>query len=154
MSDTYIGHAGSTLILFASNTLPVGLPLVDVSDDSDIFALAEDVIAEQVGTANGGTVSWSVSNPIEVTIGTVAGTPTDEGLNLIYSANKVQRGTKPARDKITISRILPNGETLTLVGGRMIAGTPAPTQQASGRLSSPSYRFSFSEIVRTPAIPQ
>lgn len=147
-----ISHTGTVVSISASNTtggVPVTLTSfpkdVDPVDIPDI-----DIADAEVGT-NGDLVSWSIASHIDVTLSIIPATLDHEFLAMLHAQNRVEKFKRSAGDKITLSRVCPNGEMVVLYGGRMITGTGAASFQSSGRIKTATYKFRFAKMVRTPA---
>jgi hypothetical protein len=72
-------------------------------------------------------------------------------MNILFEANRAEKGKLPARDVITLVRIAPDLSTLTLTGGKIISGTPATSMASSGRLKTAAYKLRFAKMLYTPS---
>ncbi|CAH7182401.1 conserved hypothetical protein [Vibrio chagasii] len=151
MTDATIGHLGAVVTISASETtagLPV--PLTSFPKDTDPFDIPEVTIAESEMGTNGDFISWEVANPVNITLSVVANTADHVLLQTMFNRNRPEKGKRPVGDKIVLVRVLPDGSTITLSSGRMMAGTVALSMTSSGKLSTPTYTFSFGKLVPTP----
>ena len=150
MADT--SHNGAIYTISASKTFAnVPLPISAFPKDTDPFDVPNTDIADmEIGT-NGDDISWDVINPIEASLAIIPATDDHEILQTICNANRAEKGSPSARDKITLVRILPNGETTTMKG-RMTSGPATTSLASSGKIKTPVYMFKWYKVFRTPAL--
>lgn len=146
-----LSHFGAIATVTASNTLPIPAPITHFADDADGMDLPEMTIAEMVMGTNGDAVTWTIAVPIELTLNLIPNTLSHLTMNILFEANRAEKGKLPARDEITIIRIAPDLSTLTLTGGKIISGTPATSMASSGRLKTASYKMKFAKMLYTPS---
>ncbi len=146
-----LSHFGSVATITASNTLPIPAPITHFADDADGMDLPEMTIAEMVMGTNGDAVTWTTAAPIELTLNLIPNTLSHLTMNILFEANRAEKGKLPARDEITLIRIAPDLSTLTLTGGKIISGMPATSMASSGRLKTASYKLKFAKMLYTPS---
>jgi len=146
-----LSHFGAIATITASNTLPVPAPITHFADDADGMDLPEMTIADMVMGTNGDAVTWTIAAPIEITVNLIPNTLSHLTMNIIFEANRAEKGKLPARDELTLVRIAPDGSTLTLTGGKLISGTPATSMASSGRLKTSAYKLRFAKMLYTPS---
>ena len=146
-----LSHFGTVATIMASNTLPEPVAITNFADDGDGMDLPEMTIGESAMGTNGDKASWSKSAPVLLTLNLMPNTPSHLAMNIIFEANRAEKGKLPARDVITLVRIAPDGSTLTLTGGNIEKGTPALSMASTGRVKSPSYTMSFAKMLYTPS---
>lgn len=146
-----LSHFGTVATISASNTIPTPLPVTHFADDADGMDLPQLSIAEMVMGTNGDAITYSIATPIEITMNIIPNTPSYLTMNTIFEANRPEKGKLPARDRITVVRVAPDGSTLTLSGGKLISGTPATSMASSGRLKTASYGLKFAKMIYTPS---
>lgn len=146
-----LSHFGTIATITASNTVPVPAPITHFADDADGMDLPEITIGDMVMGTNGDAVSWSVAAPINISLNLIPNTLSHLTMNIIFEANRSEKGKLPARDEITLVRIAPDGSTLTLTGGKIIGGMPATSMASSGRLKTASYSLRFAKMLYTPS---
>ena len=142
-----LSHFGTVATVSASNTVPIPAPITHFADDADGLDLPEMTIAEMVMGTNGDGVTYSIAVPIALTLNLIPNTSSHRDMNVIFEANRPEKGKRPARDKITLTRVAPDGSTLVLSGGSIISGTPATSNASSGRIKTASYKMSFTKMV-------
>lgn len=149
-----ISHTGATVILSASRTFPgAKLTLTSFPKDVDPIEIEDIEIADAEMGTNGDFISWSTANVINVTLSVIPFSADHELLSIILNANRIEKlKISPITDIIQLVRVLPNGETTTLINGKLISGPPSTSLQGSGRVKTVSFKFRFGEMVRTPAI--
>ncbi|CAH6851256.1 hypothetical protein EDB29_1011105 [Vibrio crassostreae] len=147
-----VGHLGAVITLSASvTTSGVPVPLTDFPKDTDPFDIPDIEIAETEMGTNGDLISWSVANPLPLTIGAIPNTEMHVFLQTLLSRNRPEKGKRPVGDTFVLVRVLPNGEVATFTGGKMTGGSPIPSMGSSGKLSTPTFSFSFAKLVVVPA---
>lgn len=146
-----LSHFGTIATILASNTLPVPVPITHFADDADGMDLPEMTIGEMVMGTNGDAVTWTIAAPIELAVNLIPNTLSHLTMNTIFEANRAEKGKLPARDILTLVRIAPDGSTMTLTGGKIIAGTPATSMASSGRLKTAAYKLRFAKMLYTPS---
>lgn len=147
-----VSHNGALYTIAASNTTAgIPIPITAFPKDTDPFDVPNTDIGDmEIGT-NGDEIFWSVINPIESTCAIIPGTDDHEIMQTILNANRAEKGKSSAKDKITVVRVLPNGETTTMKG--RITNGPATTSLASsGKIKTPTYMFKWFKVFRTPAL--
>lgn len=127
----------------ASRTFPLGIALTQFADDSDPLDIPGLQIADSAMGLNGDLISWSIANPIQVTLNLVPGSIDDIEMSILLEANRVGRGKVGARDVITLTLVYPSGNVVTLTSGIITDGTPSSAVASAGRLKSKSYSFKF-----------
>ena len=146
-----LSHFGTIATITASNTIPVPAPITHFADDADGMDLPEMTIAEMVLGTNGDPATWTLAVPIEVSVNLIPNTLSSLTMNIIFEANRAEKGKRPARDIISLVRIAPDGSTLTLSKGKFIGGTPATSMASSGRIKTSSYKLRFANMLFTPS---
>ena len=142
-----ISGFGTTILLRASVTYPVGLPhaITEFPDDTDPFDLPELEIAQAEMGLNGDMIVWAKAAPIIITLNLIPGSVSDLALMVLAEQNRIGRGKQSVGDRITLTRIWPNNirAPLVLAEGRL-TNAPAGTGVASsGRMKTNAYTFKF-----------
>ena len=147
-----VSHNGAIYTISASKTFAnVPVPISAFPKDTDPFDVPNTEIADmEIGT-NGEAISWSICNPVESTMAVIPATDDHEFMQLVYAANRPEKGSKSANDEITLVRVLPNGETTTMKG-KMTSGPATTSLASSGRIKTPTYGFKWFKVFRTPAL--
>ncbi len=150
MADT--SHNGALYTITASTTTAgVPIPISAFPKDTDPFDVPNTDIADmEIGT-NGDEITWNVQNPVSASCSIIPATDDHEIMQRIYDANRSEKGKTAAKDKITVVRILPNGETTTFKG-RITNGPSTTSLASSGKIKTPVYTFKFYKVFRTPAL--
>lgn len=149
--STDISGFGLQLSIVGSVTFPTGFGVSQFADDADPLDIPELTIGEAAMGLNGDLVTWSKAVPIPVNIAVVPNSDDDKNLAILFDANKVQRGKQPAGDEITMTAIYADGSTVTLTGGKLIAGMQSNSVASAGRLKSKTYKFMFEAAAGTEA---
>ena len=147
-----ISGTGLVVTVIASNTFPIGFPILEFADDADPFDIPEMTIAETSMSLNGTLNSWSSATPIPLVINLTPDQAEDVSMNIIGEANRVGRGKQSARDIITLVGIYPNGRTVTLKSGKMTKYQSSTSVATNGRLKTKKYEFMFQNVVVTPPL--
>ena len=146
-----LSHFGTVATITASNTLPIPAPITHFADDADGMDLPEMTIADMVMGTNGDAITWTTAAPIELSLNLIPNTLSHLTMNILFEANRAEKGKLPAPDEITLIRIAPDLSTLTLTGGKIISGTPATSMASSGRLKTAAYKLRFVRMLYTPS---
>lgn len=143
-----ISGFGLSINISASVTFPAGFVVTQFADDADPLDAVVRVIGDKSMGLNGDMLFWSTANPLEITLNVIPGGPDDRNLEAIADANTAARGKYPARDRITLVQIYPNGDVVTLSEGKMISSIPQNAIASAGRLKSKPYAFAFEQVNR------
>lgn len=142
-----ISGFGLSIIVRASKTFPLGIPITQFADDQDPLDIQDLQIADSAMGLNGDLITWSKANPIKVTLNILPNTLSDIELSILLEANRVGRGKISAQDIITMSILYPSGDFVTLTPGVITDGTPSSPVTSAGRLKTKSYMFTFENKV-------
>lgn len=144
-----ISGFGIRVRLIASNTFPAGITITQFADDAASLDIPSQQIADKAMGVNGDLVTWSVANPLPLTLNIIPGSEDDRNLAVLLEANRVARGKRGARDVITVSAIYPDETTQTWSLGKITDGVPGKGIAASGRMNSKPYMFTFENLTRS-----
>lgn len=142
MTDNVSGF-GTKLNVIASSTFPSGFIVTKFADDADPFDSPAITIADKAMGANGDLIVWNTASPIDVTINVIPDSVDDKNLSALAEANRVSKGKTSANDTITMVRISPNGDTLTLTNGAITTAVVATSIASSSRKKTKPYTFTF-----------
>lgn len=145
MSD--ISGFGLTVNIRASTTFPSGFNVTQFADDADPFDSPSQQLADVGMGLNGDLVTWSVAQPLAVTLNIIPNSDDDKNLAILAEANRVAKGKIPARDVITMTAIYPDGSTRTLSNGRLTDAMLGNSAASAGRLKTKPYVFKFENQV-------
>jgi hypothetical protein len=146
-----VSHNGYACFLAASKTtLGIPFPIMATPKDTDPFDMPNvDVADLEIGT-NGDPISWTVINPMESTIALIPATGDYELLQKVADSNRAEKGKPSVRDLMTLTRTLPNGETITAKG--YLTNVPvAFSLSSSGKIKTPTFGFKWFKVYRTPS---
>lgn len=143
-----ISGFGLKLWIVASATYPAGFPVSQFADDADPLDIPSITIAETGMGVNGDLVKWSKANPLKITVSVIPGSVDDINLGVLYDANRVARGKRGARDKITATVKYGDETVAILKEGIITDGMPANSVASAGRLKSKTYGFTFEDVSR------
>ena len=142
-----IAGFGTSIVLVASGTYPVGFAIEALADDSDPIEIEDIEIAEEVMGVNGQTASFSKPAIIPVSISVLPTAISQQALNILFQANLVGANKSVNDDVITLTIVYPGGHGVVFTDGRMIGGPPASSLASAGRLKTMTYKFSFGGYV-------
>lgn len=143
-----ISGVGLQIQLIASVTYPaIGVNITDFADDSDPLDFPSLQLADKAMGLNGDLVSWGTANAIPMTVNVIPGSDSDIALSILAEANRVGRGKKSAKDRITAVVMYPDGLPVTLTGGVLTDAMPANSVASAGRKKSKPYIFAFENKV-------
>lgn len=129
--------------LVASTTYPVGVSITRFADDTDPLDAPVVTAAEVAMGLNGDLVAWNSPNPRLVTLAVIPGSDEDRALAMLVEANTAARGRMPARDRITLTVIYPDGRQTTLSEGVVLTGSPILSVASAGRYKTRVYQYAF-----------
>ena len=141
MADISIN--GLEIIVKGSVTFPSGFSVTQFADDADPFDLPDMTIGDTGMGVNGDLVSWGTPAPIEFSLSVIPNSEDDNNLAILFEANRMGKGKRSAKDKITVTGIYPDGKKLTLTNGVIISGAPGNGATSGGRMKSKTYGFRF-----------
>lgn len=142
-----ISGFGTSLIVIASNTFPIGFEISNFADDSDPIDVPTLQIGDTAMGLNGDLITWSKANPIKLTLAVVPLSQDDINLNILLQANRVGKGKIGARDIITMNIKYPAGNFVQMIQGIITDGSPFSAVSNSGRIKSKTYQFSFENMI-------
>jgi hypothetical protein len=146
MSNPDISGYGLQLVLKASHTFPNGVPLSDFADDADPFDVPSIAIADVVMGLNGDMPFFSKATPTEISLSFIPGSESDKNLNIVFTNNRVSKGSRIVHDEITLIGTYPNGAEVTASLGVMTEGPPVSSVSSAGRLKSKTYKMKFAKL--------
>lgn len=134
---------GFVININASNTFPAGYTVSQFADDADPMDIPELKTGEAKMGLNGDLIFWSSASPIDLKLAVVAGSEDDINLSILLEANRVGRGKSSARDVITATGVYPDGTTLSLTQGKIVAGSTGSSVSSNGRIKTKTFGFMF-----------
>lgn len=146
-----ISGFGLSVQINADVTFPSGFTVTQFADDGDPFDFPSIQIMDKAMGLNGDLVTWSVANPIMVTINVIPDSEDDRNMSILLEANRVGRGKNSARDVVSMVGIYPDGSTVALSEGVITDGMPSSGVASAGRKKSKAYSFSFEGLNKTSA---
>ena len=144
-----ISGLGIRVRLTASATFPAGITLTQFADDADSLDVPSQQIADKGMGVNGDLVTWSVANPLNLTVNLIPGSDDDLNMSVLLEANRGARGKQSAQDVITLAAMYPDGTTQVWSPGRITDGMPGKAIASAGRMKSKAYMFTFENLVRS-----
>jgi hypothetical protein len=141
-----ISGFGLSLNIIGSTTFPAGFTVTQFADDADPFDLPSIQIMDKAMGLNGDLVTWSVAQPLNVSINVIPDSEDDRNLAILLEANRVGRGKNSARDDITMVGIYPDGSTVNLSPGKITDGIPSSGIASAGRKKTKAYSFTFENM--------
>lgn len=144
-----ISTFGARVIVKASQTFPIGIPLSQFADDSDPFDIPSQQIKDKAMGANGDLITWGKANPIVINVSLIAGSIDDNLMSTLLEMNRVGKGKFATRDKIDITVMYGNGAVANFTQGSITDGPPASSASSAGRLKSKTYIFAFENMNKT-----
>jgi hypothetical protein len=100
-------------------------------------------VADKAMGLNGDLIVWSKATAIPVTLRVIPGSEDDKNLSILLDANRPARGKRPARDKVTLTIIYPDGRSQQLSPGAITDGPPVLSVSSAGRFKTRDYVFAF-----------
>lgn len=133
--------------VIASKTYPAGITVTQFADDADPFDTPSMDIADDSMGLNGDLLIAEKATTIRGTLAMVPGSDDDKLLAILFEANRVGKGKKSARDKITLTVMYPDGTQTTHAEGLIKSGMPSKSVASAGRYKSMVYGFAFENKV-------
>jgi len=146
---TYISGFGLQVRLIASTTFPAGITITQFADDTDPFDQPSIKVAEATTGLNGDLIIASKGTPLPITLGVIPNSQDDRNLAILLEANRTAKGKNPARDRIQMTALYPDGSTQLLTEGAITDGPAGNSVASAGRFKSKSYIFAFENRVIT-----
>jgi hypothetical protein len=140
---------GLSLTIQASNTFPTGFTITKFADDADPLDIPEITIKDGAMGVNGDLITWSKATKIDIKIAVIPGSVDDANLNVLFEANRVGLGKTSALDVITFTGVYPDGSTVSLTNGSVMAFTPGLSVAGAGRIKTKTYSVMFENVVST-----
>ena len=140
---TDISGQGVEINLRASKTFPASFNVTQFSDDADPLDMADIELAGFSMGLNGDLLSWGKANAIPMIINMIPGSDDDINLAILAEANRIGRGKRSAKDKITAIIVYPDGKVTTLTAGIITTAPPGDSVSSDGRKKSKAYAFAF-----------
>lgn len=141
--STDISGFGLEIVLVADKTYPAGITLSQFADDADPFDIPAIDLADKGMGLNGDMVVWAKATPIEIAIALVPSADDDANMLILAENNRVGKGKRNLRDKVSLTAIYKDGRRLILQEG-FISNAPAGLSVASaGRYKSNTYKIVF-----------
>lgn len=141
-----ISGFGTRLGLIATRTYPNGINIDAFADDADGLDIPTTQIGDKAMGMNGHMTFWSLANPKEVNINVIPGSEDDKNLRALLLANTPSRGKRPAGDVITLTIILPDGQSFQYKEGKIVGGPAAIAVAQSGKQKAGTYNFVFESV--------
>jgi hypothetical protein len=150
---TDISHLGTVVTISASNTTAnAPIPLTAFPKDTDPVSIPNVTLGSmEIGT-NGDPITWSVATPKELTLAIIPNTLDHVFMQQLVQLNTPEKGKRSNNDRITLTRVMPNGGILLCEDGKLVEGSPAVSQSSSGRINTVTYRFMFGKMSETPPV--
>ena len=138
-----ISGQGLEINIKASNTFPSGFVVNQFADDADPLDMPDIQIGDDATGLNGDLIIWGNSNGIPMVINVIPGSEDDQNLAILGEANRVGRGKRSAKDRITANVVYPDGKIVTLTNGYIKTIPGSDSVASGGRKKSKGYGFVF-----------
>ncbi|CNI48398.1 phage tail fiber protein [Yersinia pekkanenii] len=142
-----ISGFGLTINIRTSKTFPAGFNVTQFADDADPLDSPSQQLADVGMGLNGDMVSWSVAQPLQVTINVIPNSEDDKNLAILAEANRIAKGKRSLNDEITMAILYPSGTSRTLSFGVITDAMIGNSAASAGRLKSKPYVFKFENQV-------
>lgn len=144
---TNVSGFGLVVNIIASNTFPVGFAVTQFADDADPMTMASVRIADTAMGLNGDLITWSKATPLPMVLNVIPASDDDINLQILADANRVGQNKNSANDEITATIAYPDGQVVTLSGGKMTDAEFGRGVSSAGRQKTKSYAFAFQSKV-------
>lgn len=143
MSVLNVSGFGSQINIVSTITFPYGFNIDQFPDDSDPIQVNDLTVKKFEMLLDGTILSYSVANPVELSISVVAGSTDDINLGVILSAARIQGQILSIPDMIIMVITYPDGAITTLSHGTILSGPPVRGISANGKIKTNTYKFAF-----------
>ena len=147
-----ISGQGLEINIQASNTFPAGFVINQFADDADPLDIADIPLADDAMGLNGDLITWNTANPIPMITNIIPGSGDDINLGILAEANRVGRGKRSAKDKITAIIVYPDGRITTLTDGHIKSAPATDSIASAGRKKSKAYTFAFENKITSGSV--
>jgi len=126
---------------------PAGVTLSTFSDDVDMFDFPQQNIAKAVGTPGGVMAHYATYEPVQVTFSVLPGSEDDKALTTVALLTTPGAGKKIITSTCSGVITRPNGDTISLIQGRMLAYNPGFSGASDGKGKTKTALFSFQSVI-------
>lgn len=134
---------GTSILVAAVQTFPIGFELTQFSDDKDPIQFEETETTGYEFLFDGTPFFFDKASVIKVAISVVAGSDDDINLKLLLQARKGSQSIIPIPDTTTMTITYPDGGRVVLASGSIISGPFADSVTQEGRRRGNTYHFAF-----------
>ena len=138
-----ISGTGTSVVLVALQSFPMGFNLTQFADDIDPIAAEETEATGIEMLYDGSLFSFDKAAPIMVTFGVIAGSDDDINLKIMLASRKSNVSILPFPDVTSAVITYPDGGRIVLSNGSIIKGSLVDTIQNTGRKKGNAYTFAF-----------
>lgn len=144
---TNVSGFGTVVSIVADQTFPVGFTVTQFDDGADPLDFSAIDIADVAMGLNGDQLDWSRAMPLPMVLTVIPGSDDDLNLQILADNNRVGQGKNSAGDIITATVVYPDGQVVTLSGGKMVSAPFGTGISSSGRKKTKAYAFKFQNKV-------
>jgi hypothetical protein len=134
---------GSSVIIIALSSFPVGFSVTEFADDVDPFVVEAIEPTGYEMLYDGSLFAYDKAAAIKVALSVVAGTSDDINLKILLQARKGTAQVLNIPDITSMVVSYPDGGRVMFSNGTIIGGPLADTLQSTGRKKGNTYQFVF-----------
>jgi hypothetical protein len=138
-----ISGFGSSVIVVALSSFPMGFSITEFADDIDPFVVEPIEPTGFEMLYDGSLFAYDKAAPIKVNLSVVAGTSDDINLKILLQARKGSAQILNIPDITSMVVSYPDGGRVMFSNGTIIGGPLADTLQTIGRKKGNTYNFVF-----------
>lgn len=141
-----ISGTGTSVIIVALQSFPVGFNLTHFADDIDPIAAEETETTGIEMLYDGSLFAFDKASPIMVTFGVIAGSSDDINMKILLASRKSNVSILPFPDITSAVITYPDGGRVVLSNGTILKGPLVDTIQSPGRKKGNAYTFAFNSF--------
>ncbi|WGN90789.1 hypothetical protein [Burkholderia phage vB_BglM_WTB] len=134
---------GTSILIAAIQTFPIGFELTQFADDVDPIQFENVETTGYEFLYDGTPFFFDKASVIRVTVSVVPGSEDDQNLKILLQARKGSQSIIPIPDTTTMTITYPDGGRVILATGSILTGAIADSVSTEGRRKGNSYTFAF-----------
>ena len=141
-----VSASGTTILLTATKSFPVGFEISAFGKDNDPFDIPDLEVADAEIDLNNNFYYWGLDNPIETTINVAQNTDECKNLDVLFKRNGKTKNR--ALDQISLVKIFPDGTQFMLTEGIITKGGIGKPMDSTGKLKNKQFYFKFNSYTQ------
>ena len=138
-----IGAYGTSIIIAALKSFPIGFSLSQFADDQDPIQFEETETTGYEFLYDGEPFFFDKASVIKCTVSVIPGSQDDINMKILLQARKSSLSILPLPDTTTMTITYPDGRRVILASGSILKGPFADSVTTQGRKKGNQYSFAF-----------